>query len=425
MKIGRIFGTVFLTAGCVGFVAPTAAGATSVTAADPIADNGAGFDPRGDIDSFSISDDGTTITGTFTVRTYDDPAGANWQAYYTQATFTFDAYGGSLDSPTEYIDVYNDGFAVITDAYGNCSPTLGLNPAARSYSVSIPAACLGNPLTVRLGIDFGYETESANSFDTVAWSPLVHADAPDGYWMMTAAGTVYPFGDVQSFGNPASSGSVFEDFAATPTGRGYWTIDQNGTVTAFGDATWEGNANTAYWWADEVATSISATPNGAGYWIFTNYGRVLDFGFAESYGGLERKTLNGPVLDSIPTPSGLGYYMVASDGGIFAFGDAAFYGSMGDKHLNAPVQSLVPDPDGRGYWLVASDGGVFAFEAGFRGSMGDKQLNKPMKGMVAYGDGYLMVGTDGGIFNFSNRAFRGSLGGNPPASQVQSVAVSG
>ncbi|MGH9023770.1 MAG: hypothetical protein ACRDV9_11850, partial [Acidimicrobiia bacterium] len=119
-----------------------------------------------------------------------------------------------------------------------------------------------------------------------------------------------------------------------------------------------------------------------------------------------------------------GYYMVASDGGIFAFGDARFSGSMGGKPLNAPVQSLVPDSDGTGYWLVASDGGVFAFEAPFRGSMGGAPLNRPVTGMVAFGDGYLMVGEDGGIFNFSGQRFHGSLGDSPPAHQITSVAAS-
>jgi hypothetical protein len=115
--------------------------------------------------------------------------------------------------------------------------------------------------------------------------------------------------------------------------------------------------------------------------------------------------------------------MVASDGGIFAFGDAAFSGSMGGKKLNAPVQSLVPDGDGHGYWLVASDGGIFAFDAPFRGSMGGTRLNKPVVGMVRYGDGYLMVGADGGIFNFSTGPFAGSLGDKPPAAPVVAVAT--
>ena len=45
-----------------------------------------------------------------------------------------------------------------------------------------------------------------------------------------------------------------------------------------------------------------------------------------------------------------------------------------------------------------------------------------MTGMVPFGDGYLMVGEDGGIFDFSNRPFLGSLGDHPPAKPIVSVA---
>jgi hypothetical protein len=72
---------------------------------------------------------------------------------------------------------------------------------------------------------------------------------------------------------------------------------------------------------------------------------------------------------------------------------------------------------------VASDGGVFAFDAPFRGSMGGIHLAKPVTGMVPYGNGYLMVGEDGGIFSFSDQPFVGSLGGNPPAHPIVSVAA--
>ena len=41
-------------------------------------------------------------------------------------------------------------------------------------------------------------------------------------------------------------------------------------------------------------------------------------------------------------------------------------------------------------------------------------LNKPIVGMVSFGNGYLMVASDGGIFNFSNKPFYGSLGSHPP-----------
>ena len=46
--------------------------------------------------------------------------------------------------------------------------------------------------------------------------------------------------------------------------------------------------------------------------------------------------------------------------------------------------------------------------------MGNVRLNKPVTGMVPFGNGYLMVGEDGGIFNFSDSEFLGSLGANPP-----------
>ena len=147
---------------------------------------------------------------------------------------------------------------------------------------------------------------------------------------------------------------------------------------------------------------------------------MIAFGDAAVLGDMTGTTLNGPVLDSVATPSGQGYYMVASDGGIFAFGDARFAGSMGGKRLNAPVRSLVPDGDGTGYWLVAADGGVFAFDAPFRGSMGGRPLNKPVPGMVRYGDGYLMVGEDGGIFAFSDLPLH-RLARRPPAGQPDRV----
>ena len=54
---------------------------------------------------------------------------------------------------------------------------------------------------------------------------------------------------------------------------------------------------------------------------------------------------------------------------------------------------------------------MFAFGAPFRGSMGGAKLNKPVNGLVAFGNGYLMVASDGGIFDFSNKPFVGSLGG--------------
>jgi hypothetical protein len=261
-----------------------------------------------------------------------------------------------------------------------------------------------------------------------------------GYWMLGSDGGVFAFGDARELGdqssvlrvNPSFRGSPVKrhesvDLEPSPSGDGYWVLSNAGSIDAYGDArgrvSIDEGALTLN--AGEQATSLSVTPSGNGLWVFTSQGRTITYGDARHLGDMSGTPLNGPVLDAVPTPLGNGYYMVGSDGGIFAFGDAAFHGSMGGKRLNAPVQSLVPDGDGTGYWLVASDGGIFAFNAPFRGSMGGQRLNKPVTGMVRFGDGYLMVGEDGGIFSFSDQPFFGSLGDRPPVRPIVSVAAFG
>ncbi len=148
---------------------------------------------------------------------------------------------------------------------------------------------------------------------------------------------------------------------------------------------------------------------------------------AITHGDLLDLPLDGPVVASVATVSGRGYWMIGSDGGVFAFGDAEFHGSTGGMSLDRPVVGLAPDPDGAGYWLVAADGGVFAFDAPFRGSLpavlAGVELNRPVVALVAYGNGYVMLGSDGGAFSFSDLAFLGSLGGDPPESDVVAIAA--
>jgi hypothetical protein len=73
-------------------------------------------------------------------------------------------------------------------------------------------------------------------------------------------------------------------------------------------------------------------------------------------------------------------------------------------------------------WVVRS-GHRDVLLAPFRGSMGGARLSRPVTGMVRFGSGYLMVGEDGGIFNFSDRPFLGSLGASPPPSPITAVAA--
>ena len=381
-----------------GTVSPGAYTITTTAGGVPEADDS---NDRLWINSFAVADGSTSVT-----------TGAVFNVTFPAAMTT-----ASMTDPDNVVLVDGrTGLAVpVTRTVGSGNKSVKLTPNAPLLH--------SRPYHLRAT---GLEDQVANVMQSVEQVYFVTAPPPpppavrSGYWMADRVGNVYSFGDAKHYGDLDGARGNVVDLEPTPSGNGYWVLTEAGEIFTFGDAKHFGQPSGGLA-PGEVVTSMSANPKGAGYWLFTTRGRVMPFGGAGFYGDMTPTVLNGPVLDSVSTPSGNGYYMVASDGGIFTFGDARFFGSMGGQPLNKPVQSLVPDGDSVGYWLVASDGGIFSFEAPFRGSMGSTPLNRPVTGMVRFGDGYLMVGEDGGIFNFSNKPFHGSLGSNPPPNPVVSV----
>jgi parallel beta-helix repeat protein len=220
-------------------------------------------------------------------------------------------------------------------------------------------------------------------------------------------------------------------FTVPAAGAGYWMSAGDGGVFSFGASNFYG-AVPGFIGATTVG--MARTPDSGGYWQVGSNGNVLPFGDATVYGTLLGKPLNAPIVGIAATQDGGGYWLVASDGGVFGFGDAAFMGSMGGTHLNAPIVGVASTPSGHGYWLVASDGGIFSFgDAKFFGSMGGQRLNKPIVGIAStagsvnpsngsiVGDGYWLVASDGGVFNFGNAGFMGSMGGKPLNKPIVSI----
>ena len=222
-------------------------------------------------------------------------------------------------------------------------------------------------------------------------------------------------------------------FTVPAAGSGYWMAAGDGGVFSFGASGFYGSSPGSSLGAPTVG--IAHTPDSGGYWLVASNGNVAAFGDATAYGSLQGKPLNAPIVGIAATQAGYGYWLVASDGGVFGFGDASFMGSMGGQHLNAPIVGIAATPSGGGYWLVASDGGIFSFgDAKFFGSMGGKRLNKPIVGIAStagsvnpqngsvVGDGYWLVASDGGVFNFGNAGFMGSMGGQPLNKPIVSIA---
>jgi hypothetical protein len=212
--------------------------------------------------------------------------------------------------------------------------------------------------------------------------------------------------------------------ASTPDGGGYWLASANGGVFAFGDAQFYDSVAGINLTSPVVG--IASTPDGGGYWLVAADGGIFAFGDAGFYGSMGGHRLDRPIVGIAVTPDGHGYWEVAADGGIFAFGDAGFYGSMGGHPLDRPVVGMAAAPNGHGYWEVAADGGIFAFgDAPFHGSTGGTALFRPVVSMsaTANGNGYWLTAADGGIFAFGNAPFRGSTGGHVLVAPVVAMST--
>jgi hypothetical protein len=117
----------------------------------------------------------------------------------------------------------------------------------------------------------------------------------NGYWLVTASGHVYAFGDAVNYGAPGPQSVPVTSAVRTSDGGGYWILFSNGTVDAFGDA-----ANLAGPVGDlgglNPATTIFATSDGNGYWVASANGSVYNYGDAPNDGGMAGQHLNGSII---------------------------------------------------------------------------------------------------------------------------------
>jgi SpoIID/LytB domain protein len=253
------------------------------------------------------------------------------------------------------------------------------------------------------------------------WFAITNVAAPagsdNGYWVVSSAGSVYPFGNAQSYGSMAGKtlNAPVIGMAPTSDGSGYWLVAGDGGIFSFGDARFYGSTGAYHLWAPVVG--MAGTPDSAGYWMVATDGGIFSFGDARFYGSTGGVRLVKPIVAMAPTSDGKGYWLVASDGGVFTFGDAGFYGSLGSVKLAAPIVGIVPTSDGKGYWMVGSDGGIFSFgDAGFAGSMGGQGVKNVMSVTpTPDGGGYLIVTQSGQVYTFGDATYYGD-----PATTISS-----
>jgi hypothetical protein len=125
--------------------------------------------------------------------------------------------------------------------------------------------------------------------------------------------------------------------------------------------------------------------------------------------------INAGLVHVAITPVGQPSNPLVSETGYLVPGDLlnVFVTGTHTTHTNSLGILTNAIPLGTGYRLYASDGGVFDFgNAFFFGSMGGTVLNKPVVGAspTSIGFGYWMAASDGGVFSFGNADFYGSAG---------------
>jgi hypothetical protein len=208
-----------------------------------------------------------------------------------------------------------------------------------------------------------------------------------GYWLVAADGGIFAFGDARFYGSAGSAplARPIVGMAATPTGRGYWLVGVNGAVFGFGDAHVYGSMNDRMF--NSLVVGIAATRSGRGYWLVSADGEVLAFGDARTYASKRSIHSDTPIVGMAPSSSGHGYVLAAADGRIFAFGDARFYGSPAAQARAGPIVAVGTTPTGRGYWLTAADGTVFAYgDARPQGPAPSSGLRTTIIGMASIGE---------------------------------------
>jgi hypothetical protein len=183
----------------------------------------------------------------------------------------------------------------------------------------------------------------------------------DGYWQISASGTVYAYGAAELLERNESDSHLSWPIAMRPTssGYGYWTLDQNGKVLSYGDAANYGDLDLQ----SKSAIDLAITPSGNGYWILLLNGQVHTFGDAINFGDVT-PALGAQARSIESHPTGLGYWILQSNGTVEAFNVDHFGDADRVGFRPAEITSrLRCTPSGEGYRIVSTSGIVQSFGA--------------------------------------------------------------
>src|SRR5258706_588086 len=104
--------------------------------------------------------------------------------------------------------------------------------------------------------------------------------------------------------------------SSTPSGAGYWVATADGGIFSFGDSLFYGSMGGQP--LQQPVTAMSTAPGGKGYRFVAKDGGIFSFG-APFFG---RGVAGAPARAIANRPQGDGYWVVYEDGTVQAFGGA-------------------------------------------------------------------------------------------------------
>lgn len=232
------------------------------------------------------------------------------------------------------------------------SPHVSVSASARSVRLAVPP---GIPWI------FDVTARTALGVKRAATRSIEVPIGDDGYLIGASEGPVLPYGDLGNL--PLGPGgtrlpSPIVGVAVAPSLQGYWTVTADGTVKPYGPVPDLGSLTKGRGGRPVVA--IVADASGLGYWIVTAGGAVFSFGDALNYGEV-KGGLAAPIVSAAMSSDGEGYWLASAKGAVLGFGDAHDMGSLLGKHFTGSVVSILGDPAADGYWLVTSTGGIYRY----------------------------------------------------------------
>jgi hypothetical protein len=337
--------------------------------------------------------DAATAAAGSTASAASEPAASSPPAIYgktVEGQTLSEAHGTWPGAPASYVYQWQD----CNKAGFNCMTISGATAASYALSPSDVGHTIRVIEIASYAGGVGIPATSNPTSQVLGTTPL--------YWLYSASGTVYGSVGTSLFGSPWGAGfrgSPVTGMAPTPDGQGYWLTSAAGTVFAFGDA-----ASLPAPQHRHPIRGIVAAPGG-GYWVYTAYGNVYATSGTALYGSPAGGGFRGStIVGMAATADGGGYWLVSATGRVFAYGDAASLPAVRHRH---PIRGIVAAPGG-GYWLYTAYGNVLGTSGtAFYGSPSASRIRtSSIAGMAPSADrqGYWLVTSAGTVFAYGDAA---------------------